>query len=153
MFLQHKLPYKLHWVRNPLKTTRDHFIWPLLLKSNCTHGQFGSTLWSTWWEEARPSNSKKTNLIFEYLVYPFRFYWKNSSSFLMSFVLFIVKDISLQFNNKLISLILCGIRSSKPAKFHVTVHFFRPVFYNSDWISIFGGQTKMALILDELKIF
>ena len=33
------------------------------LKSYCTYGQFGSTLWSVWWEKPRPSIDKTTTLI------------------------------------------------------------------------------------------
>ena len=33
------------------------------LKSYCTYGQFGSTLWSVWWEKARPSKNKTITLI------------------------------------------------------------------------------------------
>ena len=51
------------------QVSRKHHMTFHWLKSYCTYGQFGSTLWSVWWEKARPSKNKTTNLILNILYF------------------------------------------------------------------------------------
>ena len=51
------------------KISRIHHVNLIQFNSENTYGQFGSTLWSTWSEKAKPSENKTTNLIFEYLIF------------------------------------------------------------------------------------
>ena len=50
-----------HFVK--FKIPGKHYVILLHLKSDSTHGQFGSTLWSDRCEKTRPSRNKATTLI------------------------------------------------------------------------------------------
>ena len=77
------------------EVSRKHYMTFHWLKSYCTYGQFGSTLWSVWWEKARPSKNKTTNLILKYLSLPFVFIKGADVLFSWAWIIFfIVKQIS-----------------------------------------------------------